>query len=379
MVGKNILIVAGEASSDLHAANLIKALKELNRGLSFFGLGGEKMKDAGCDINYDIVSLAIVGFFEVIRHFGKFKQIFNQLLKRIDKTPTDLAILVDYPGFNLRLVRQLKKRRIPIIYYISPQVWAWGRNRIKTIKKLIDKMIVFFKFEEELYRKEGIPVNFVGHPLLDQVKASGDKQQFLNRWHLPSTKFTIAILPGSRTREVKVHLPIMLKTARLLHKELNDVQFLILRSSTVKEEVFNKILSNFSLPAYVISDMTYEGLAVSDFALVASGTATLETAILGIPMAIIYKVSFLTWLYLRAIIKLPYIGMVNIVTNEKIVPEFIQYQAQPKKIANYIISTLTDQKQIEDTKQGLSDVKQALGQPGATQRASHLISTFLNN
>ena len=198
MVKKKILIVAGEASGELYAAELIKAVKDLDQDVEFFGLGGEKMRSAGCRIEFNIVDLAVVGFFEVIRSLKKFKAIFDDLLKKIDASGPDLAILVDYPGFNLRLAKELKKRNIPVIYYISPQVWAWGKNRIKIIKKLVSRILVFFKFEEELYRKEGIAVSFIGHPLLDLVKVNSNKADLLNRVNLKPEKYTIAILPGAR-------------------------------------------------------------------------------------------------------------------------------------------------------------------------------------
>ena len=378
MAQKKILIVAGEASSDLHSASLIEAIKALDPQIKFFGLGGERMRQAGADLYYDIVELAVVGLFEVIKNLKKFKEIFDNTLEKIDQMHPDLAILVDYPGFNLRLAEQLKIRQIPIIYYISPQIWAWGRKRTKVIKKLVDKMLVFFKFEEELYKKEGIPVSFIGHPLLDTTRPNLDKEMLFKKLRSHPSRYTISLLPGSRLREVKTHLPIMLDAAQWIYKELKDVQFLILRASTVKEEVFHEILSRYRLPVYVLSDMTYDGLASSDFAIVASGTATLETAILGIPMAIIYKVSFLSWLYLRMAIKIPHIGIVNIVAGEMVVPEFIQYNARPKKIADYVIKTLTDTKESDRIKQFLGKVKTMLGEPKATQRAARMILECLN-
>jgi lipid-A-disaccharide synthase len=379
MIEKRILIIAGEASSDLHAANLIKEIKRLAPQVIFFGLGGEKMKQAGCEIDCNIVELAVIGFFEVIKNLSKFRKIFHALLEKIDRSPPALAILVDYPGFNLKLAEELKKRKIPIIYFISPQVWAWGKNRIKTIKRLIDHMLVLFKFEEELYQKASVPVTFIGHPLLDLVKPKLSKQEFFAKFKLRPSKYTISLLPGSRLREVNAHLPIMLKSAGLIKEKLKDVQFLLLRATTIRQEVFDDIISNYSLPLCVISDATYEGLSASDFSLVASGTATLETAILKIPMVIIYKVSFLSWLLLKTIIHLPYIGLVNIIANQKIVPEFIQYQAKPKNIASYITNTLVDSKHLYTIKQLLSKIESSLGEPQATQRAAHKILEFLNH
>jgi len=370
---KNILIVAGEASGDLHAADLINEIKKLEPQIKFFGLGGEKMQEQGVDLSFNMTELAVVGLFEVLRNLNKFKKIFHDLLRKVDAKKPDLAILVDYPGFNLRLAEELKKRNIPIIYYISPQVWAWGGGRIKTIKKLVRRMIVFFKFEEDLYKIRGIPVSFVGHPLIEHVKTTTNKEELLRKFNIPDSQFTIALLPGSREKEVKNMLPIMLDTATLLYRELPGVKFLILRSSTVKEELFNHLLAGYRLPVYTLHNMTYDGLAASDFAVVTSGTATLETAILGIPMVIIYKVSFLSWLCLRMIIKVPFIGMVNIIAKQCIVPEFIQYHARPKMIAHYVKETLTNPQKLDNIKRLLLDIKTHLGEKQATNRAAHVI------
>lgn len=375
---KNILIVAGEASGDLHAASLVKAIKGAHPRINFFGLGGRKLKQEGVNLYSDIVELAVVGFFEVLKNLRKFRKIFYGLLKEVDKVKPDLAVLVDYPGFNLRLAAELKKRGIPIVYYIGPQLWAWGENRVEIIKRLINHMVVVFKFEEALYKKHGIPVSFVGHPLLDTVNPKLSKEELFGQCGLNPDKLTFALLPGSREKEVKTLLPIMLDTARIIHTSLGDqTQFLILRSSTVKEEVFKKALACYNLPVRLISDMAYDGLSASDFALVASGTATLETAILGVPMVILYKVSFLTWLYLRMIIKIPYIGLVNVVKQEKFIAEFIQYNARPKRIADYILTILKDKIKLNQIKQDLYSVASSLGEKGASARAAQIIVNLL--
>lgn len=375
---KNILIVAGEASGDLHASDLIREIKKLNPEINFFGLGGMNMQREGVDLCFNIVELAVIGLFEVLKNLKKFKQIFNALLKRIDLENPSLAILVDYPGFNLRLARELKKRKIPIVYYVSPQVWAWGKNRINIIRNLVDRIIVFFKFEEALYKEHGVPVSFVGYPLLDRINSSMSKEEIFKKLGVRPAKFTVALAPGSREKEVKTILPIMLDTAALLYKELSDIKFLILRSPTVKEELFNKILSRYKSPIYILNNMTYEGLSASDLAMVASGTATLETAIMAIPMVIIYKVSFLSWLYLRKAIKIPDIGMVNIIARQRIVPEFIQYDARPKKIASYIKEALTNPERLDKIKKLLLQVKQGLGEKQAARRAANVILERLN-
>jgi lipid-A-disaccharide synthase len=374
-----VLIVAGEASGDLHASNLVKAIKNIRPQIEFFGLGGEKLKETDVNLYFNLVELAVVGFIEVLKNLTKFRKIFTGILKEVDKVKPDLAILVDYPGFNLRLAKELNKRHIPIIYYISPQVWAWGASRIKTIKKIISRMIVVFQFEEELYKKYEVPVSFVGHPLLDVVKADISKEDLFRSLRLDLNNFTFALLPGSREKEVTCLLPIMLETASLLYKYLgNNIQFLVLRSASVKEEIFNKILKRYSFPIQIVSNMTYNGLAASDFALVASGTATLETAILAKPMVILYKVSFITWAYLKLIIKIPYIGLVNVVRKEKFIAEFIQYDARPKKIADYIARIIKDNTKITHIKHGLSDLTSKLGEKGASSRAAQIVVEFLD-
>ncbi|MBP7216309.1 MAG: lipid-A-disaccharide synthase [Candidatus Omnitrophica bacterium] len=374
---QTILIVAGEASGDLHAANLVGALKKENPRLCLFGLGGEKLKNQGVSISYDIVSLAVVGLWEVVRNLGTFKAIFDNLLKEIDERKPRLAILVDYPGFNLRLAQELKKRNIPVVYYISPQVWAWGKERIPLIRRVVDHMIVFFKFEEELYKKERIPVSFFGHPLLDVAKAQRNKKTLLETYHIPDSKYTVALLPGSREKEVKNILPVMLASAELLHKKLIDIKFLILRAPTVSEETFKTLLKPYCLPIYILTDTTYDGLNASDLALVASGTATLETAIMQIPMAIIYKISFLTWLYARIFIKIPFIGLVNIIAGTKVVPEFIQHHAKPRDIACFAEFVLTNPAESDRIKKQLRVVTEKLGAPQTIKRHAEVIARLL--
>jgi len=375
---KKILIVAGEASGDLHASCLVEQIRKLNPRIKFFGLGGEKLQKQGVELYYNIVELAVVGIVEVLKNLKKFHSLFNGLLKKAEEEKPDLAILVDYPGFNLRLAKELKERNIPVIYYISPQIWAWGAKRIKIIKDSVTHMITVFKFEEELYNKNGVRASFVGHPLSKNIKINLTKDAFFNKFGLDKNKLTISLLPGSRDKEVKTLLPIMLKTADLINSKLNNAQFIILRSATVKEDTFNEIIKKHTLKARLISDMAYEGLNSSDFAIVASGTATLETAIIGVPMAIVYKVSLLTWLFARSVIKIPYIGLVNVVLQKKFIKEFIQFDAKPQKIALYVTETLNSKAEITRIKNELSGVKSMLGEKDASYEAAGIIYSYLN-
>lgn len=379
-MAKKILIVAGEASGDLHAAHLVEQLKKASPDLSFYGLGGDNMKAAGVEVTFDLTKLAVVGFFEILKNYSRFKKIFDDLLLKTKEIKPNVAILVDYPGFNLRLAKELKAMGVRVIYYISPQVWAWGKKRIGFIKKYIDLMLVLFKFEEILYRDGKFNVKFVGHPLLDVAKSSESREKFLENLSLKTGSTTIALLPGSREREVLNHLPVMLKAAQIIHTKHKEAQFLICRSHSLARELFKKILDTIKIefPYKILDDQTYDGIAASHFVIVASGTATLETAILNKPMVIVYKVSFLTWLLAKLFIKIPYIGLVNVVAGQKIVPELIQFEATPRNIAQKALEFLDDKKALEKIHAELYALKNTLGIPGASQRAAEEIIKFLS-
>jgi len=372
-----ILIVTGEPSGDLHAGNLVKELLNLKPNLKILAVGSENLKKAGADIFYDIKDLAVFGFFDVLKKLPKFIYLKKLILKVIKEEKPKLIILVDFAGFNLRLAKVINKT-LPIIYYISPQVWASRAGRIKTIKKYISKMIVFFKFEEELYRKEKIEVDFVGHPLLEIVKSSIPKEEFLKKLGFSPIKNTIALLPGSRAQEIKNILPIMLKVASYINKEIPS-QFLIVKSLQIEEKMYTEKIKDLNLEIKVVEGKNYDCLGASDFALACSGTATLETAIMGVPFFIIYKMNLLNYLLYRPQVKIPYIGMVNIIAKRKIIPEFIQFKAKPKIIAKELIKTLKDSSKIQEIKDKLIQIKNLLGPEGANRRAAKIILGLLNS
>jgi lipid-A-disaccharide synthase len=370
---KKIMIIAGESSGDFHSASLISELKRMDPALEISGMGGPKMKLAGCHLLFDIAELAIIGFTGVLTNLKKIKQVFNMLLAKIDQERPNVVVLVDYPGFNLKLAREIKKRNIPVIYYISPQIWAWWKGRIHTIKRFVDKMIVVFKFEKELYQDYGIDVSFVGHPLLDIAQPGTTKEEFLNRSGLPAQNISIGLVPGSRRMEIERILPILLKSARIIKQKLPQAQFLILQAPEQAQQLYSSEIKKSGLPAVLCENQTYDFLNACDFVLVASGTATLETAIMQKPMIVVYKVSFLNWLIARCLIKLPFIGLVNVVGRKLIVPEFVQYRARPELIAEKALEMLGNQSALTEVKQHLSKVRQRLGSPGASQRAAKII------
>ncbi|MCQ9207783.1 MAG: lipid-A-disaccharide synthase [Omnitrophica bacterium] len=374
---KRIMIIAGESSGDFHSASLIHALKTMDSDLEISGIGGERMRQAGAKIYVDISELSIIGFTGVLANLKKIKQAFSTVLSAIDAQAPDVCVLVDYPGFNLKLASELKKRKIPVIYYISPQIWAWWPGRIKTIKRLVDKMIVVFKFEEALYKEYGVDVSFVGHPLLDKAYPQISREDFLKKLGLSSHKQTIGLMPGSRRIEVERILPILLKSAKIIRQKLPQVQFALLKAPGLADNIFQAKIKKFDLPVVLCENQTYEFLNSCDFALVASGTATLETAIMQTPMAIVYNVSFLNWLIARMLIRLPFIGLVNVVAGKKIIPEFIQFQARPKSIAGCVLETLGSQEKLAKIKAELEKVRASLGTSGASERAAKLILNSL--
>ncbi|MFQ5681059.1 MAG: lipid-A-disaccharide synthase [Candidatus Omnitrophota bacterium] len=365
-----IIIIAGEASGDLHAANLAREIKNLRPDVQLSGWGGETMRRFGVEIYYPLTKLAVVGFAEVLKNYQKFKRVFDSILEKIDEIKPQAVVLVDYPGFNLRLARQIKKRNIPIIYYISPQVWAWGKKRLRLIKRVVDKMLVVFRFEQKLYRDAGIPCVFVGHPLLDIARPTMPIKECLRQWKIDPGRPRLAILPGSRNKEVQRLLPIMLRAAKIISEEKIGLQIIILRSSSVPEDIFKEISKNFSLRTRLITEKTYDGLNICDFAIVASGTATLDTAIMQRPFVITYRISTISYFVLKSLIKIKSIGLVNIVAQKRIIPELLQKNAHPQKIAREVLGIWRNPKRMAEIKQDLARIKSLLTPYGASQAAA---------
>ena len=376
MARKRILIVSGEPSGDLHASNLVSNLKALKPGLEFFGMGGRLSKNAGVEIDYDITAMALVGLAEVLKNIITVGKVFRGLLKKVDERPVDLAILVDYPGFNLRLAGELKKRGIPVIYYISPQVWAWGRDRVKIIKKCVKKILVFFKFEEELYKTCGVDAGFVGHPLLDIVKVTAAKEDTLKKYSLDGKKRTVALLPGSRSLEVKALLPVMASAARLISKNIKDVQFVVSKHPGLPSGLYEDAIGDNN-EIKMVEGNTYNMLNASDFAVVASGTATLETAIIGTPLIIVYRANLITYILYHMVKTTRFLGLVNIIADKEVAPELLQYDMTPENIAGAVTERLSDGKKLAAMRDDLKSVASTLGSPGASLRAAQAILPYL--
>jgi lipid-A-disaccharide synthase len=305
-------------------------------------------------------------------------KILRELKKSLDRERPDLVILIDLPDFNLRLAKIAHRRDIPILYYISPQIWAWRPKRVKGIAQWVKKMVVLFPFEVPLYETAGVDVEWVGHPLLDIVKPTLPKEVAFERFGLDPKRRTIALLPGSRPDEVRRLLPPLLGSAQLLQEETPDLQFIIPLAPGILAETISPWMRNISVPVKVVEGRTYDVMNISELLITASGTATLEAAILGKPMVIVYKVSFLSYWIGRALIQVDHIGLVNLVAGKAIVPELIQHEVNPQKIAQEALRILRDPILRQRMTEAMTGERQSLGEPGAAERAAHIVMSLLH-
>ncbi len=370
-------MVAGEASGDLHGAHLMEAIRQVDPEVQFFGVGGENLERKGMKLLYQAHSLSVVGITEVLLKLRTVLKALQGLKESLDRERPDLVILIDFPDFNLRLAKAAHQKGIPVLYYISPQIWAWRPGRVKVIAKRVKKMIVFFPFEVPLYKAAGVDVEWVGHPLLDIVKPALSKEVASQRLGLDPQRRTIGLLPGSRIHEVMRLLPPLLASAHLLQKELPDLQFVIPLAPGFTEETLSPWMKKSPVPVKLIEGWTYDVMNVSELLIMASGTATLEGAILGKPMIIIYKVSlFSSWVG-RVMIRVNHIGLVNLVAGKGIAPELIQKDVNPKRIAEEALLILKDAALRQQMAEAMVEVRHRLGNPGAAQRAARIVTSML--
>ena len=376
---KKVLIVAGEASGDLHGANLVRAMLESDPGLVFYGIGGPKMEAAGVRCLARAGDMAVVGLTEVFSKLGMILGIMRKLKRSLWEEKPALIILIDYPDFNMPLARAAKKRGVPVFYYISPQVWAWRRGRIKQLRQCVDRMAVILPFEAEMYRREGMAVEFVGHPLLDGINTKYHRNEAICRFDLREEGSIIGLLPGSRPGEVTKLLPEMLAAAGIIKQELPTAQFVLPLADTLDRDGMEEMIRpcQEKLNVKIIGNEIYEVLAVCDAAMVASGTATLETALIGVPMIIVYKISLFTYLMGRIFVNVDHIGLANIIAGKTVVPELIQQDVNPPRMAKEILAILNDVERKNRIKRELAGIREKLGAPGASRRAANLAMEML--
>jgi lipid-A-disaccharide synthase len=376
---KKILIITGEASGDLHGANLVQELKKKNNNLVIFGVGSKRLQEAGVDLLADASEISVVGATEVVTHIGPIYRVYSRLKQFLREELPALVILVDFPDFNILIGKAARKLNIPVVYYISPQVWAWRKGRIKTIASLVRAMIVIFPFEEEMYRRAGVDVRYVGHPLTDVVQSRYNQAEAKALFGMEPAKQTVALLPGSRIREIESLLPDMLGAAGLLMARFPDLQFILPVAPTLSREFVRSFIARTSVPVVLVDGQVYDALRASDAALVASGTATLETGLMTVPMVIVYRVSGLSYFIGRQFIKVDNVGLVNIIAGKRVVPELIQDDATPEKMAGELGAFLTDREYCARVKADLAGVRLRLGETGANARAAAVVLDILKD
>jgi lipid-A-disaccharide synthase len=375
--GLNLMIIAGEVSGDILGGELSAELMQLDNKIKLFGIGGEKMKQAGVEIIYHINKLAFLGFAEVVRHIPFVKKVQNDLIKVIREKKIKHIIMIDYPGFNLNFAKKIKPFGVKVLYYVSPQVWAWGKRRIKKMKNLVRKMFVVFSFEEKIYKDEGIDVEFVGHPILDRINGYNflSKENFFESCNLDTAKDILLILPGSRKFEVEKIFPACIEAALRLKKEFN-LQIVVAGAASIDEKLFAGIspLSEYK----IIKNKNYELMKYSKVGIIKSGTSTLESGLFGLPMVIVYKTSLLTYFISKSLVRLKNIGMANIISGENVVTELIQHNVNPDSIYNEVKKILSDGDLFDSIKRKLSSIKIKLGSEGAAKRTAQSIYSLLN-
>lgn len=371
------MIVTGEASGDHHGALVLQALKARFPDVRCCGIGGDELQQAGMHLLQHNRDLAVVGVVEVLAHAPHILRAFRVLRKAIRTSPPDLIIFIDYPDFNLRMAAFAKRRGVPVLYYISPQIWAWRQGRAKKIACIVDTMAVIFPFEVPFYENVGLSAHFVGHPLMDRPVELLERTEVLNRFGLNNTWPIVGLLPGSRTGEIRRLLGPMIEAAERIHTRYPDAQFIIPAAPGVDQERIMAAAAALQAPLRVIPGDFYNAVNCCDIALVTSGTATLQAALLEKPMIIVYRISPLTYFLGRMLIRVPCIGLANIVAGEKIVPELIQHEATGERIADEALRLLSDDTRRSNMQQRLAAVKQTLGGPGASERVADLAGTML--
>ncbi|NTV15551.1 MAG: lipid-A-disaccharide synthase [Desulfobulbaceae bacterium] len=368
------MLVTGEASGDMHGANLLRAMRKAAPDLAVCGMGGPELVAGGMEVLYDAARLAVVGLAEVFSHLGDIRAALAILSERLAQERPDLLILIDLPDFNLMLAKRAKRLGVPVFYYISPQVWAWRSGRVKKIRRLVDRLAVILPFEQEFYRQRGMAVDFVGHPLLDTVKTAASRAEFLaRRGIVPGSRPVLGIIPGSRVSEVRTMLPIFLAAARLLAERLAPPVCLLPVAATIDDQLLAEMgLTESGLEIHAIREDRYDLMAACDAVVAASGTVTLELAILQVPMVVAYRVKPLSYFLGRRLIRVEYASLVNLVAGREVVPELLQSRATPEKISLALQPLLDGSDRALLMREELRRVVLQLGGPGASRRAAEI-------
>jgi lipid-A-disaccharide synthase len=372
-VGPTIFISTGEASGDMHGAKVADALRRQREDCRVVGMGGGKMRAAGVEIVVDNAELGVVGLWEVLAHGRAIWRAYRTVKAWLSAERPDVVVLVDYPEFHFQVARLAKRLGLRVVYYISPQIWAWRRGRVRTLARLVDQMIVILPFEVELYRSAGVPCEFVGHPLLDVPSTSPERSTIRAQWGCSSSQMVIGLFPGSRRTEVRRHLPVILAAAERLHREWPTLTFVLGQAPTIPNEDITRALAGSVVPVMIERGESNAILSAADAVIVASGTITLQAALLQTPMVIIYKVTPLTWLAAQLLVRVPFAGLPNLIEGEAIVPELLQHQATPAAVAEVLAQWLKAPEQLGVIRKRLASVRDRLGEPGGSAKAAAVI------
>ncbi len=368
---KKIFIISGEESGDKHGAALMESLRELHPEVSFSGMGGERMRQAGLK-GLDSSEISVVGIVEVFKRLPAIRRAFSKLKKLLAKEKPDVVVLIDLPDFNLRFAPSAKKLGIPVVYYISPQVWAWRGRRVKKIAGLVDKMLVVFPFELPIYEAEGVDVEFVGHPLATSVMCDKTIVEAKAELGYKRSETVIALVPGSRVEEIEKMLPVMIEACEILRGTSRwKLRFIVLAAESIDESLVEDKIKDLDIPIKAVRGSFYTALRASDAAIVTSGTATLEAALIGTPMVIVYKLSNISYAIGRFLIGVKNIGLPNIIANRNFVSELIQFKATPKKICEEILILIEDEISVKAAKDGFEEIRESIGWDAGIEGASH--------
>lgn len=367
-----IMMSAGEASGDMHAAAVAAELKRIMPDADLFGMGGADMRKSGVRIIYDIENLGIIGVVEVIRHIPFFFRLRAFLKKAMVEEKPDVLVCVDYPGFNMKLAHVAKELGIPVIYYIAPTIWAWNKGRAKNIVRDVEQVASIFPFEAEAYRKAGARVTFVGHPLADTVKPSMSFEEAMDYFHGNPDKKRVLLMPGSRKNEVAGLLPVMIQAAEKL-AEKEECQFFIPRASTISKEMLLSIIGKTSLSIEITEGHQYDLMHICTACVASSGTATLETALMELPTVLVYKLAPFTWFLANLLVHVKYAGLPNLLLGREVTPELLQDRAQAENIVSILLPWLQDEKARQKNIEEIREVRKALGSGGAVHRVAELI------
>lgn len=374
-----IMISVGEASGDLHGASVANALKLLQPDVQLVGMGGQAMRDAGVEIVYDIADLGVIGFVEVVKNLRRLFKLRDFLIDYMEQERPDVLVIIDYPGFNVRLAKVAQQKGIPVVSYISPSAWAWGKGRAKELAQIAERVAAIFPFEADVYREAGAKVTFVGHPLLDIVKPSMEHDAALRYFAAQSDRYHILLMPGSRQQEIFSLLPDMLAAGEKIVEQVPNCQFFLPVASTISREMLQNIIDKYKIPVTLTVGNNYDLMNICDLAIASSGTATLETSLMKVPTVIVYRLAALTYILGKLLVKIPNIGLPNIIAGRRIMPELLQSEVTPDNIASQSIALLTDRAVREQALADLAEVREKLGETGAVNRVAQVIMEVAQN